>query len=67
MSVTLKVARIIKGYTQTEAANLLSISPKTLLNYEKGKTFPPQPIIVRIENLYGISYDNIIFLPKDNG
>lgn len=67
MAITLKAARVNKNLTQKEAAELLGISESTLLNYEKGKTFPTLPTIEKMEDLYGVSYDNIIFLPNNNG
>lgn len=67
MEITLKAARVNKGLSQKKAAELLGISESTLFNYEKGKTFPPQPVIVKMEEVYGLSYNDIIFLPKNNG
>ena len=43
------------------------ISEYTLSNYEKGKTYPDVPVIKRIEKLYGVSYNQLIFLPFDYG
>lgn len=63
--ITLKVAREIKGLTQAEAAALLGISKDTLSNYERGKSYPDVPIIRKIEDVYGVTYDQIIFLPLD--
>lgn len=65
MEITLKSARINKGYTQKRAAALIGISKNTLSNYERGKTYPSIPIIKRIEDVYGMSYTNIIFCPRD--
>lgn len=65
MQVTLKTARELKGLTQKEAAELLDISTDTLSNYERGKSYPDVPLIKKIENLYGFTYDQIIFLPLD--
>ena len=67
MKVTLKVAREINGYTQAEAAEKLGISTDTLRSYERGKSYPDIPILRKIEGIYGIKYDNIIFLPLDFG
>lgn len=67
MAITLKAARVNKDLSQKKAAELLGISESTLFNYEKGKTFPPQPVIVKMEEVYGLSYNDIIFLPKNNG
>lgn len=50
--------------SQIEAAKLLGVSKYTLSNYERGISFPDVPIIDKIENVYGIKYDQIIFLTK---
>ena len=57
-----KVLRESKNLTQKEAAALIGISVETLVNYEKGLSFPNVPIIQRIENVYGLQYSDIIFL-----
>ncbi len=67
MKLSLKTARELKGLTQQEAAKLMSISTDTLGNYERGKSYPDIPILRRIEKVYGISYNQIIFLPLDFG
>ena len=64
MALTLKAARVNKSLTQDEAAKLLQISPDTLSNYERGRSFPDVPIIKRMEELYELKYDDIIFLTK---
>ncbi|WP_208067209.1 helix-turn-helix transcriptional regulator [Eubacterium callanderi] len=65
MSMTLKAARVNKGLTQEEAAKLLEISVDTLRNYEKQKSFPDVPILKKIEEVYGVSYDDLIFFSKE--
>ena len=65
MRVTLKTARELKGLTQEEAAKSLGVSKDTLGNYERGKSYPDIPVLRRIESLYQVSYDQIIFLPLD--
>lgn len=67
MKVTLKVAREIKGLKQSEAAELIGVSTDTLGNYERGKSYPDIPVLRRIEKVYGVSYDKLIFLPLDFG
>ena len=67
MKVTLKVAREIKGLKQSEAAKLIGVSTDTLGNYERGKSYPDIPVLRRIEKVYGVSYDKLIFLPLDFG
>jgi transcriptional regulator with XRE-family HTH domain len=65
MRLTLKTAREIKGYTQEEAAKLIGISTDTLGNYERGRSYPDIPVLRNIENVYGVSYGQLIFLPLD--
>lgn len=67
MAITLKAARANKGWTQAEAAEKIGISPDTLSNYERCKSFPDVPVIKSIEEVYEIGYNDIIFLPKNNG
>lgn len=62
MPITLKAARMNKGYDQETAAQLIGISSDTLSNYERGKTYPDVPIIKKMEEVYGIRYDDINFL-----
>lgn len=64
MNLTLKAARVNKGLTQEEAAKLINVGKDTLGNWERGKTFPDVLHLKQIEKVYGISYDNIIFLPN---
>lgn len=59
---TLKAVRVMRGYTQEEAARLIGISHDTLSNYERGKSFPDVPIIKKIEEVYKVSYNDLIFL-----
>jgi Predicted transcriptional regulators len=63
--ITLKAARVNKGWSQKEAAKRIGINVFTLGNYEMGKTFPDVPIIQAIEREYGLAYEDIIFLPKN--
>lgn len=63
--LTLKMARELKGLKQLEAASLIGISVDTLGNYERGKSYPDIPILRKIEELYGVPYSRLIFLPLD--
>ena len=67
MKVSLKVARELKGLKQQDAAKLIGVSTDTLGNYERGKSYPDIPILRKIEEVYGIPYNRIIFLPLDFG
>lgn len=67
MRVSLKQARELKGLKQSEAAEKIGISADTLGNYERGKSYPDIPVLRKIEEIYGIPYDRLIFLPLDFG
>lgn len=67
MKVSLKTAREIRGLKQSEAAKMIGVSPDTLGNYERGKSYPDIPVLRKIEEVYGVSYDRLIFLPLDFG
>lgn len=64
--MTLKAARINKGLTQQQAAHAIGIGVDTLSNYERGKTYPDVVILKKIEEVYEIEYNNIIFFNPNN-
>lgn len=65
--MTLKMARELKGLTQAEAADKIGINKDTLGNYERGKSYPDIPILRKIEEVYQVKYDQLLFLPIDFG
>ena len=67
MGMTLKALRVNAGYDQRTAARIIGITPETLGNWEKGKSFPNVPQITKIENLYHVRYADINFLPTNIG
>lgn len=62
--ITLCAARINAGLTQAAAAELLKVAITTLRNWELGNSFPKQPQIESLCNLYGVTYDQINFNVK---
>lgn len=66
MKMNLKAARVNKGYTQSQAAILLGVSKSTISNWERFRSYPDASHIQRIENIYDIKYDELIFLPSNN-
>lgn len=63
MKLTLKAARTNVGLTQQEAADKIGVTVDTMSNWERAKSFPNALQIRRIEEVYGVPYDNLIFLP----
>jgi len=67
MKMNTKTARINAGFnTQDNAGIALGVSGDTVGNWERGKSFPNIKMIPKIEEVYKISYDNIIFLSTNN-
>lgn len=64
---TLKTIRELRGFSQSKAAEMLGISTDTLSNYERGKSYPDIPTLRKIEKIYEVRYDQLIFLPIDYG
>lgn len=66
MKITLKAARVNAGMTQREAAIAMGTTKDTISNWERHKSFPGAKSIKRIEEVYGVPYDSILFLPQNN-
>lgn len=64
MSITLKAARVNAGLTQAEFAEALGVSETTIRNYEKGHSFPDVLTLKKIEEVTGVGYQDISFLPN---
>lgn len=67
MAMTLKALRVNAGLDQKTAAKMIGVTPETLGNWERGKSFPTVPQITKIENLYDVNYADINFLPMNVG
>ncbi len=48
-----KTARKSAGYTQEQAAEILHVSPRSLSDYEQGKTIPPDDVVCKMVEIYG--------------
>ena len=65
MKISLKAARVNAGLTQDDVAKVTKKSKSTIVNYEKGRTSPDMETGKMLANLYGVSIDDLIFLPND--
>lgn len=65
MKITIKAARVNAGFTQEKVASLLNKSKNTIVSYEKGRSIPDIETGKALAKLYGVSIDDLIFLPKD--
>ena len=61
MALTLRAARINKGLSRQEAAKLLGVGVSTIGNYERGVSYPDVPVIQKMEQVYGVPYEEMTF------
>ena len=66
MKLTLKAARVNKGLTQKDAAKLMGVSRNVISNWERQISFPDVLQVNRIEEVYGLKFQEIIFLPSES-
>ena len=64
MKITLRAARVNMGLKQEQAAKLIGVTRGTIGNWEKGISFPDALSVQKIESVYGVAYDDLIFLPS---
>ena len=62
--ITLPAARKNANLTQKDLAACCGVSESTVANWEKGRSEPTITQAMKIGEVCGIHYDNIIFLPK---
>ena len=67
MRMSLKAARVNAKLTQAQAAEKIGVSPDVISNWERFITYPDVSQLPKIEKAYGITYDDIIFLPENFG
>ena len=64
VKLTLKAARVNAGLTQEEAGHRIDVSPDVISNWERGITYPDVIQLRKIEKVYHVTYNNLIFLPQ---
>ena len=64
---TLKMLRAKLELTQKEVAIQIGVSESTWNKWENQKSFPNVPQIKKIEGLFGVNYNEIIFFDKKHG
>ena len=60
--MTLRAARVNAELDQKTAAKTLGISNKTLSAWESGKSYPKADKLQAICDVYGVAFDDLIFL-----
>ncbi|MCP0887006.1 helix-turn-helix transcriptional regulator [Ligilactobacillus sp. WILCCON 0076] len=61
MKLTLKALRVLYGMTQKEVAEKIGVSVDTWSSYENANTFPNTKILNKIQEIFGISYNDLVF------
>lgn len=62
IKLTLEMLRTNYGLSQKQAGKLVGVTEDTWRRWEQGKTFPNVPKLQRIEQVFGVSYNDISFL-----
>lgn len=65
MRISLAAARVNAGLTQENVAKKLGKSKNTIVSYEKGRSVPDIETGKALASLYGVSIDDLNFLPND--
>jgi DNA-binding XRE family transcriptional regulator len=65
MLFSLKAARVNAGLTQDFVAKAVKKSKNTIVSYEKGRSIPDIETGKALASLYGLSVNDINFLPQD--
>lgn len=62
MKYTLKMLRASKNWSQVTVAQQIGVSVDTWGNWERKRSFPDVLHIQRIQEVFNVAYDDIIFL-----
>lgn len=62
--ISLAAARVNANLTQKQAAMKMDIDKTTLSNWERGKTAPKAPQLIKLCKIYDISIDDIFLQQK---
>ena len=65
MKIKLNAARVNAGLTQEDVAKHIRVSKNTVVNWEKGRSSPDIVQGKELAKLFGMSVDDLIFLPDD--
>ena len=65
ISQTLKAKRKEQSLTQTQVAEKIFVSQKSVSNWETGKPYPDIDSLIRLAKLYDLSLDNLLLEGSD--
>lgn len=61
MKITLKALRVLYGFSQKEAADLVGINDRTWFNYENGKNIPDFDNVQKILDKFDVKLEDLAF------
>lgn len=64
-SNNLKYLRKRNNLTQIDLSKLIQVNNKTIMSWEKGKSYPSLPNFIKLCNLYKLTADELYFVVKD--
>ena len=60
IALKLRDLRVERGLTQKQAAELVRVTPQTLIDLESGKRPPYMPTLTKIARGYGVSVEELV-------
>ena len=66
MKLTLKAARVNADLKQYQVAKTIGVDISTLSRYERGLGSPDVKVAKKLSELYGVPFDDLIFLSQNN-
>ena len=67
MLTNIKLARMIAGYSQTDFAKLVGVSPGAVSQWEQGKTFPSTGKLMKVSEVLNLPIEKILESGKKAG
>ena len=61
MAISIRTARLLAGYTQTEVADKVGKTKNTISSYESYTTTPDIKVAQAMAEMFGLSLDDIIW------
>ena len=66
MKLTLQAARINKQISRAKVCEALGIGANTIYMWEKGRSIPNAVQVGKLCELYGVKFEDLIFLPNSS-
>lgn len=64
--IRLKKERENREWTQNDLAQKMGVSPQTICDWEKGRSFPRKQSLINLERLFGLNYRQLFAVTVDD-